>query len=356
MTNARRELLAIPLALVPLLLAWITSWLLYEQAGIGRHRALYDLLRSDESLLAETFAPRAPVETAAREVRWRGRPKRRANVMIVGTSPTRWGLVREAARPLERALGLEVHKLTTNVAPIDGMLDRVRTIHALEPIDVAVVECSLSFLNDYILGFRDEVEAFKGDWNENVPVYDADVLAMETALGLPEKEPGRPAQHRARVRALKPRLDANLWAVGSEGDRDEFVEHPTSVTDDPRVLECHVASYVLGRVADLCRAEGIGLVVYVPPAYRSLLLYAPQGEDGPRLDPAPHARRTLRAAARAGGFKVLDYHDFERDRGRFRDAVHLNSIGAARLSERFFADLERVLASAGADVAYEVVE
>ena len=95
------------------------------------------------------------------------------------------------------------------------------------------------------------------------------------------------------------------------------------------------------------------MLVYVPPTLRPILSFA-LDDDG-WVDPSGQSRRALRAVADARGFKVLDYRDWSDDQALFRDPLHLNTGGAGEFSARFFRDLERVLRSDGADVAYQLL-
>jgi hypothetical protein len=356
----RSPLWVIPLALIPLGLAWGVNALLYDKLGIGRHRGVYDLLRSDEDVFRSTYRSGAePGGEQGPPVRWIGSAERPAKVAIVGSSPTAYGLVREQALGTEQRLHVEFINLWENIVPIDRFYDRIKMLLSVAKIDVIVVECNYSFANDYMLGYRARVPAFDTPWNPNEAVYDPEILQLERDLGLPADGVGSPQQYRAALDLLTSQLHSNEW-LRNRGQPDIYTVRKQTLLDNPLVLSNHTMVYVMQRIARLCRAHGAGLIAYVPPRFDWLLAFAPP-ETSARLfgstivEPATESRRALRLAARLGGFKVLDYDEFLHRRRFFSDALHLNVPGAKAFSRRFFGDLETALAAAGTPSDFTVI-
>jgi hypothetical protein len=347
-----RELLTILLALLPLAGAWLCSYLLFEYAKVGRHRAAYDLLRSDEDLFEQTYDRRDALPGAAAEIRWIGSATEPAHMAIIGSSPTARGIAREASRELAEGRSLDISKVWSFVTPIDRSLDTLKTVHEIQPVDVAVLECGFAFANDYMLGHRMESGLFKSDWNPTFPLHDSRLRALRSALGLPPIELGTAEQYGLRRRYLQRQLTARRWLELPPVDGYEEREEGTS--SNPKLLGNYLLSHVLRRVATFARENAIGLIVFVPPGLHPVLWYGDGDYGNGGVDPSSESRRALRAIAYLERFKVLDYHDYTEDQGLFSDPLHLNPRGALEFSSTFFADLERVVASKGEDVAYEI--
>ena len=357
----RSPLWVIPLALIPLGLAWGVNALLYNDLGIGRHRDVYDLLRSDEDVFRSTYRPVA--EAGAEQgppIRWVGTAERPATVAIMGSSPTARALLHEQARGAEQRLHVEFLSLWDAILPLDRFYDRIEMLLSVAKVDVIVVECNYSFANDYMLGYRERVPAFDTPWNPNEAVYDPEILRLEKDLGLPGVSDGSPQKYRAALDLLTRQLHTDQW-LSSHGQRDTYEVRQQTLVADPLLLSNDTLVYVMQRIARLCRSHGVGLIAYVPPRFEWLVAFgAPETSShlfgGMVVEPATESRRALKLAARLGGFKVLDYDEFLHRRRFFRDALHLNIPGAQAFSRRFFGDLENALAARGTPADFTVIQ
>ncbi len=354
MANSKwSSLLVIPLALIPLGIIWSANFLLYTYAGVGSHRNVYDLLRSDEDqmeAILRKVSDNCSESQKLKTPRWVGDADAPSTLVALGSSPTGLALVQAEADSLGKRLHMKLFSLWTHVTPIDRFDDRLRMLLAVSPPDVLLLEVNFTFANDFLIGFREKTETFPGPWNANQAIYNPELLDLERAIGLPADAAGNARRFRIALTQLQHQLNKNQW-FEIHGHRTSYEERPLTRVSDPRLLSNHVMVYVLERIARLCRSHGVGLVVWVPPRAAPLVVFGPQG-----LDPAGPSRRALRFAARRWGFKVFDYDGAYKQKRLFRDAIHLNALGAERFSRRFFKDLETFLKGGASDSEYVQIE
>lgn len=371
--RARSYAVSVILSIVPLTLVFAANYYLYAHLGIGVKRDIYDLIRSDESLYREVTGGSAapsgdPGET--RPARWRGTPEKPANLFFLGSSPTRAAIFPAFADDLEREFNIHTHNMGAIMFAADRYPDYAKMIATKERIDILVVEINAIMASDFALVFKNRWEPGTSNWSGHF--FDPSLRRLYDSIWMTDGAPERMLSYGDGVAAYrfeydvmssrlavitgdrrKPTDPPAVSSYGSHLDRWQEAYGYTDVSPDmsPWLVTNLMMNRSLTLLAGYCRAEGIGLIIYVPPLDPRII--ENRDNECPRAAVSAYfTRRELQRFSIEHGIQVFDYADFYKDTSLFMDSVHLSNEAAALFSPVIFRDIGEYIASGPAPAAH----
>lgn len=375
MTRFKRYLLSIVLSVIPLAAVFLTNYWLYENAGIGVRRDIYDMIRSDESVMEEMSAQAAAPVAAAEappEPRWRGTPEKPLNMFFLGSSPTRRAILPEFAAGFEEEFSIRVHNMSPPMHPVDRYLDYMRMIGSKVRIDIVVIELHASMSNDFALMFNSRWgPATKNGWSgivsdpalrrtqRSILRAAGDEAAADFAL--------EPCDHDYRsyydgTMKLLVEVMSNPrqplvppFNAGFRSHLDRW-EDETGVPDvtaerSPWLLSNELLRRSVELLIEHCRAEGIGLLFHIPP--RAPRIRANAGNECPMASLSAYF--TINAIGRMADdydLQVFDYDGWSGERSDFMDSFHLSGRGAEAYTKEIFSAIGEYIRSGPENRSY----
>jgi len=300
-------------AVIPLAIALTLTWALYVYAGIGKPRALYDVLRSNENLYQSVIA--SDKETSEShdtyEPKWQGTADEPLTVVFIGTSPTMHGVIPTSANEMEEDLNLRVYNMGRSNWHYYNYYDYVKVIDSLADVDIFVMEYNFALTSDHRLAFKYKQDSWKAVVYDD-RIYDT-IRALKKVWSSQDSGPRVPSTEGFDWTYEKTKT---LWQEVSANPDDARVKHYNhkayrsaknawkrnrGITDiDTEDIDLirtnHVALTTIERISDYCTENDIGLVIYVPSIAKEL---TEPSDDKPlwRASPVFKGGVTLRVRA-----------------------------------------------------------
>lgn len=358
--------LSIGAAIIPLGVALVCTWVLYEFAGIGVPRDFYDLIRSEESLYNETYRRNGSTgqPRAVYAPRWVGKEDEPLNMLLIGTSPSMHAVLPGEADKLEDELHVEFYNVARSSFLLYRYYGELRILSSLIDIDIVLLEYSLLASSDYHFTYMVSGNRWKKDVLDE-EIHDAmDALRQVWKGGKYTRYDDSSKNYDAMYEKTRnnwlkvianpdePRIKP--WKDGAyrtAADR-RIQRHGTSdvASEDMGLLRTnYVALTVLERIYEFCVENQIALVIYVPPLSPEVT----SSIDMPLGDAVmQYTRNALRYFSWRYNVKVFDYYDRYDELSFFNDPIHIRRDPAFEFSKELFKDLSEFMAAENKNYTY----